>query len=136
MSKNVESLFREAKEAMGMAYAPYSHFSVGAAILAENGKIYSGANVENAAYPQGACAETSAISAMIRDGAKQIREIAVIGKGDNLVTPCGGCRQRIREFAALDTPVHICGEKGLRKTLTLEQLLPFSFGPEHLKRLS
>lgn len=132
MSKNVEMLFQHAKEAMKKAYAPYSHFQVGAAILAGNGKIYSGANVENAAYPQGNCAEASAIAAMIMDNQREVVEMAVIGKGDALVTPCGGCRQRIREFARSDAPIHICGPEGVKRSFTLGELLPFSFGPEHL----
>lgn len=127
-----ERLFAAASAAMERAYAPYSKFQVGAAILAGNGKIYSGCNVENAAYPNGNCAETSAIAAMVLDGAKQIREIAVIGRGDLPCTPCGGCRQRIREFAAPDTKVHVCGPEGLRRTFTRDELLPASFGPENL----
>jgi cytidine deaminase len=127
-----ERLFAAASAAMERAYAPYSKFQVGAAILAGNGKIYSGCNVENAAYPTGNCAETSAIAAMVLDGAKQIREIAVIGRGDLPCTPCGGCRQRIREFAAPDTKVHVCGPEGLRRTFTRDELLPASFGPENL----
>jgi cytidine deaminase len=125
-------LFTEANAAMERAYAPYSRFQVGAAVLAENGKVYSGCNVENAAYPEGSCAETGAIAAMVRDGAREIREIVVIGRGDDLCTPCGGCRQRIREFAAPETKVHVCGPEGLRRTFTREELLPASFGPENL----
>jgi simple sugar transport system permease protein len=127
-----QHLFAAASAAMERAYAPYSKFQVGAAILAENGRIYSGCNVENAAYPVGTCAEAGAISAMIRDGALQIREIVVIGHGDKLCTPCGGCRQRIREFAASETKVHVCGPEGLRRTYTRDELLPDSFGPENL----
>jgi cytidine deaminase len=123
-----------AKAARERAYAPYSKFKVGAAILADDGKIYSGANVENAAYPNGVCAETSAISAMVLGGGKRIREIAVIGGGKNLVTPCGGCRQRIAEFATADTPVHICGPQGPRATFTIGELLPESFGMLNLTR--
>ena len=136
MSKSAETLkvlFEAAKTAQGKAYAPYSRFSVGAAIVTPSGAIYSGCNVENAAYPQGACAETGAISAMALAGERRIAEILVIGDGDALVTPCGGCRQRIREFAAPDTPIHIAGPDGVRRTFTLDQLLPESFGPEHLK---
>jgi len=125
-------LFAAANAAMERAYAPYSKFQVGAAILAANGKIYSGCNVENAAYPVGNCAEASAIAAMILDGEKQIREIAVVGRGDLLCTPCGGCRQRIREFAAPETKIHVCGPEGLRRTFTRDELLPASFGPENL----
>jgi cytidine deaminase len=127
-----QRLFAAASAAMERAYAPYSKFQVGAAILAGNGQIYSGCNVENAAYPVGTCAEAGAIAAMVRDGAQQIREIVVIGRGDHLCTPCGGCRQRIREFAAPDTEVHVCGPEGLRRTFTRDELLPASFGPENL----
>jgi cytidine deaminase len=125
-------LFAAASAAMEHAYAPYSKFQVGAAILAGNGQIYSGCNVENAAYPVGTCAEAGAISAMVGDGAQQIREIVVIGRGDLMCTPCGGCRQRIREFAAPDTKIHVCGPEGLRRTFTRDELLPASFGPENL----
>ena len=125
-------LFAAASAAMEHAYAPYSKFQVGAAILAGNGQIYSGCNVENAAYPVGTCAEAGAISAMVRDGVQQIREIVVIGRGDLLCTPCGGCRQRIREFAAPDTKIHVCGPEGLRRTFTRDELLPDSFGPDNL----
>ena len=127
-----QRLFAAASAAMERAYAPYSKFQVGAAILAGNGQIYSGCNVENAAYPVGTCAEAGAISAMVRDGAQQIREIVVIGRGEHMCTPCGGCRQRIREFAAPDTKVHVCGPEGLRRTFTRDELLPASFGPENL----
>jgi cytidine deaminase len=88
--------------------------------------------VENAAYPQGSCAETGAISAMIAAGENRIVEIVVIGDGASLVSPCGGCRQRIREFSALETRVHIAGPNGIRASFTIEELLPFSFGPDNL----
>jgi cytidine deaminase len=127
-----QRLFAAASAAMEHAYAPYSKFQVGAAILAGNGKIYSGCNVENAAYPVGTCAEAGAIAAMVLDGVQQIREMAVIGGGDLMCTPCGGCRQRIREFAAPDTKIHVCGPEGLRRTFTRDELLPASFGPENL----
>lgn len=126
-------LFELAKAAMANAYAPYSNFQVGSSIRTESGKLYSGANVENAAYPEGCCAEASAISAMVRDGERRIGEIVVIGKGNALVTPCGGCRQKIREFSKPDTPIHVCGPDGLKKTFTLNELLPASFGPENLE---
>jgi cytidine deaminase len=125
-------LFEAAKAARAKAYARYSNFKVGAAILADDGRVYSGCNVENAAYPNGACAETSAISAMVLGGGQEIREIAVIGTGDKLVTPCGGCRQRIAEFAGPDTKVHICGPEGVRKTFTIAELLPESFDADNL----
>jgi cytidine deaminase len=94
--------------------------------------VFAGCNVENAAYPQGSCAETGAISAMIAAGESRIAELVVMGEGEALVTPCGGCRQRIREFAAGETPIHVAGPEGLRRSFTLDELLPFSFGPDNL----
>ncbi len=129
---SLEVLFEAAKAVQAKAYAPYSRFKVGAAIATPGGRVFAGCNVENAAYPVGACAEAGAVSAMIAAGESRIAEIVVMGEGDNLVTPCGGCRQRIREFAGPDTPVHIAGPEGIRKRLTLEELLPFSFGPDNL----
>lgn len=131
-AKQSKQLFDLAKAAMSQAYVPYSHFTVGAAILTASGELYSGCNVENASYPEGTCAEAGAIAAMVRDGETQIKEIYVMGEGDALVTPCGGCRQRIREFSSVDTVIHICGPEGVRKSLTMNELLPFSFGPENL----
>ena len=128
-----DAMFNLARDAMARAYAPYSKFSVGAVVRGAGGKLYAGCNVENAAYPQGCCAEASAISAMVMDGETSIAEVVVMARGDGLVTPCGGCRQRIREFGDDATPIHVCDEKGLRQTLTLGQLLPLSFGPENLK---
>lgn len=125
-------LIEAAVAAMGKAYAPYSNFSVGAAVRGAGGGIYAGCNVENAAYPEGCCAETSAIAAMVLAGETRITEVAVAGPGEKLVTPCGGCRQRLREFAADGAAIHICGPEGLRKTVTLGELLPLSFGPENL----
>lgn len=126
-------LVATAISAMSHAYAPYSSFYVGAAIRDENGQIHSGANVENAAYPQGACAEVGAISAMIMAGGGKIDAIAVAGKGDVLCTPCGGCRQRIREFAEAATPIIIADETGERARFTLAEILPHSFGPDNLR---
>ena len=113
---SISDLFDAAKAAQDAAYAPYSHFNVGAAMRTPSGAIFAGCNVENAAYPQGACAETGAISAMALAGERRIAEILVIGDGEGLCTPCGGCRQRIREFAAPETPMHIAGPEGLRMT--------------------
>ena len=116
------------------AYAPYSRFLVGAAVKDEAGHIHAGCNVENAAYPQGTCAEAGAIAAMILAGGSKIVEVAVAGAGDGLVTPCGGCRQKLREFCTGDVPIHICGEDGtVKASFTLDELLPQSFGPEHLE---
>ncbi len=126
-------LFEAAANAMRQAYAPYSRFQVGAAVLDAQGRIHAGCNVENAAYPQGLCAEASALSAMVLAGGDQVCAVLVMGAGLGLVTPCGGCRQKIREFAAPDTPILIADPDQLRATFTLEQLLPHSFGPEQLR---
>ncbi len=128
----LDTLFQAAKAMQEKAYAPYSRFRVGAALRTPSGAVFAGCNVENAAYPQGACAETGAISSMVAAGERRIAEILVIGDGEGLCTPCGGCRQRIREFAAPDTPIHIAGPEGIRRRLTLGELLPHSFGPENL----
>jgi cytidine deaminase len=128
----IDVLFDAAKAIQARAYVPYSCFRVGAAILTPERQVFSGCNVENAAYPQGACAETGAISAMIAGGGTRIAAILVVGDGEALVTPCGGCRQRIREFASPDAPIHVAGPEGVRRSFTLEELLPWSFGPENL----
>ena len=129
-----EILIRAAIASMDKAYAPYSGFFVGAAILDEHGAVHTGANIENAAYPQGCCAEASAISALIMSGGQRIQKIAVAGRGEILCTPCGGCRQKIREFGTAETQILICDETGLRQSFTLDELLPHSFGPDNLKR--
>jgi cytidine deaminase len=115
------------------AHAPYSNYFVGAAILTTSGRIFAGCNVENAAYPQGACAEANAIGAMVSAGERQIAAVLTVCEGEPLGTCCGGCRQRIREFAALDTPIYASDSTGVRATYTLEELLPHSFGPDHLR---
>jgi cytidine deaminase len=115
------------------AYTPYSKFQVGAAIKTPDGSIYAAPNVENAAY-QGTCAESGAIAAMVADGKRRIVEVVVSGQGKIPCTPCGGCRQRIREFAGLDTTIRVVNERGKAMgTWTLGELLPASFGPENLK---
>ncbi len=127
------ALIAAARAARENAYAPYSHFQVGAAVLDELGRIHRGGNVENAAYPQGWCAETSAIAVMVAAGGRRIVAVAVCGVADDPVTPCGGCRQKLREFAGDDTPVYITDLRTVRATHTLGELLPNSFGPNHLK---
>lgn len=134
----LDDLFAMALAAREKAYAPYSRFKVGAAIRGAAGGVHAGCNVENAAYPQGACAEAGAIAAMVMAGETRIAEIAVLGWTDanptapGLTTPCGGCRQRIREFGTKDTRIHVFGPEGLRQSFTLDELLPASFGPENL----
>jgi cytidine deaminase len=129
----MQDLVKAAIAARSKAHAPYSKFYVGAAMRDEQGRIFAGANIENAAYPQGWCAETSAIAALIMAGGKHIREILVMGNGNTLCTPCGGCRQKIREFARGDVAIHCCTETGeLIQSFTLDEMLPHSFGPENL----
>jgi len=123
-------LFEAARAAMARAHAPYSKFPVGAAIRAEDGKIYAGANIENLSFPEGWCAETTAIGHMIMAGQHKIMEVAVIAEKLALCPPCGGCRQRLAEFAAADTPVYLCDETGVKKELKLSDLLPHSFETE------
>ena len=125
-------LVAAAINAMSKAYAPYSQFHVGAAIRDVQGFVHVGANVENAAYPQGVCAEASAISAMVMAGGQKIQAIAIAGAGGHLCTPCGGCRQRIREFADEEAVIIIADETSERARFTLATLLPYSFGPYNL----
>ena len=132
ISENFEKLFLEAKKVREKAHVPYSQFKVGAAFLTEKNSVIAGCNVENAAYPQSQCAEASAIGNLISNGYTKIKEVVVIGSGDLLCSPCGGCRQRLREFASLDTLIHMCNMGGHLKTSTLAELLPDSFGPENL----
>ena len=115
------------------AYAPYSQYLVGAALRDEAGRVHAGANVENAAYPQSQCAEASAIGVLVAAGGRRVTEALVIADGSlALPSPCGACRQRLRELASLEAPVHLAGLAGVIRTVTLGDLLPYSFGPEHL----
>ncbi len=128
----LQRLLDAARAARQRAYAPYSKFHVGAAVLDDQGRVHAGCNVENAAYPQGVCAEAGALSAMVLAGSTRVRALVVVGEGPAWVTPCGGCRQKLREFAAPDTVVIVANEQTLQARFTLEQLLPASFGPEQL----
>ena len=134
MTPQVQALFDAARTAQANAYAPYSSFRVGAAVRTSTGAIHAGCNVENAAYPQGWCAEASAIAAMVTAGEREIAEVVVVCDGDLLSTCCGGCRQKLREFAAPAVLIHAAGAEGIRRTFTLDELLPVSFGPENLAR--
>lgn len=129
---SLDEMITLARRAMSNAHAPYSRFAVGVCLRAESGRLYAGCNVENAAYPQGQCAEASAIGAMVTAGDKRIVEVVVLGSGDALCTPCGGCRQRLAEFAAPDTRVHMGNADGIRKAMTLAELTPLFFGPHNL----
>ena len=118
----------------GRAYAPYSQHPVGAMVESESGARYFGANVEVAHY-KGLCAEASAIAAMVSAGERRLRSVYVIGPGEHLCSPCGDCRQRIREFADAETRIHVVDAEGkLLKRYTIDELLPDAFGPENLSR--
>ncbi len=123
-------LFKAARDAMAKAHAPYSRFPVGAAIRAEDGRIYAGANIENLSFPEGWCAETTAISHMVMAGQHKIVEVAVIAEKLALCPPCGGCRQRLAEFSEAGTKIYLCDEAGVQQTLVLSDLLPHSFKTE------
>jgi xanthosine phosphorylase len=123
----MQDLLAAARAAFENAHAPYSGFRVGAAVRGASGRIFAGANVENASYPEGNCAETSALAAMVAAGEHRVAEALVLAAGPALCTPCGGCRQRLAEFAGADLPIHLCDSQGLRLTVTLGELLPLSF---------
>lgn len=135
LQQQLPALTAAARAVRARAHAPYSNFAVGAAVLDEQGRIHVGCNVENAAYPQGWCAETSAIAAMVSAGGRRVLAAVVCGVASHAgapVTPCGGCRQRLREFAADDCVIFAVDEQNLLASYTLGDLLPFSFGPAHL----
>ena len=133
-----QALLQAARAAQRMAYAPYSRYPVGAAVLDEQGRIHAGCNVENAAYPEGLCAEAAALSAMVLAGGQRARAVLVVGNGGQnhsaWTTPCGGCRQKLREFGAPDLPILCANDTDLGPSYTLAQLLPESFGPDHLSK--
>ena len=124
-----EQLIEAAKKARQNAYAPYSNYFVGAAIVDDRGDIHTGCNVENAAYPEGNCAETNAIGAMVAAGGKRISVIAAVGGGDDLefCTPCGGCRQSILEFSDENTRIILINEEGEIQKYRIDELLPLAF---------
>jgi cytidine deaminase len=128
----MQRLVDAARAACSHAYAPYSNFKVGAALLDEHGRVHAGCNVENAAYPQGLCAEAAALAHLVLAGSKRIMAAVVMGDAPHAVTPCGGCRQKLREFAADDCPVWSADLHAVTARHTLGELLPASFGPEHL----
>jgi cytidine deaminase len=128
----LDDLIEAAVAAQANAHCPYSNYPVGAALRAASGAVYSGCNVENAAYPLGTCAEAAAITAMVLAGEREIVEVVVVTGGATPGTPCGGCRQRLREFAGPDVAVHALNKDGAGLCLTMAELLPSSFGPEFL----
>ena len=127
------SLIDHAKAVRENAHAPYSGFKVGAAIRTASGRVFTGVNVENAAYPEGTCAEAGAIAAMIAGGETEIAEVAVIGDAPDPVTPCGGCRQKIAEFAPPGVVVTMANLQGDRLTMKIEELLPYAFAKAQME---
>lgn len=133
MSAN-QLLYTAARTARERAHAPYSGFKVGAAIRAEDGSVHVGANIENAAYPEGICAEAAAIAAMIMAGHTRIAEILVIADSPDPVPPCGGCRQKIAEFAKRDVKLTMATTDGASTTVTVADILPGAFTAGHMDR--
>lgn len=123
-------LFEAARDAIARCHAPYSKFPVGAALRTDDGTIHAGANIEVISFPEGWCAETTAISHMVMAGGAKIREVAVFAPKLDLCTPCGGCRQRLAEFSSPDTLVHLCDAEGVKKTVRMDELLPYAFATE------
>lgn len=126
-----KQLLAAAVEAQKKAYCPYSHYAVGAAVLMEDGRIFTGCNVENAAYPSGLCAERVAIFKAVSEGCRRLMALLVLT--DNGGSPCGACRQVMREFASDDMPLLIADAQGRIFESSLGALLPRSFGPEDLQ---
>lgn len=130
------SLLDAARDVRENAYAPYSNFKVGAAIRAASGVVYTGCNVENVAYPEGTCAEAGAIAAMVAAGETRLTEVAVIADSPSPVPPCGGCRQKLAEFAEGHTPVLLGTTDGGRMETTVGDLLPGRFDAGHMTNAS
>jgi cytidine deaminase len=133
---NFGRLFAKAREVRKNAYVPYSKFPVAACVLADDGSIFAGVNVDNASFPETSCAEANAIGAMILSGQTRIKAVLVLGGSEIepgvICTPCGGCRQRLNEFTPADVPVYSCGPEGLRDQSRFGDLLPKGFGPANL----
>jgi len=134
MTNNADLLAKKACEAMQYAYAPYSKYKVGVCVQAEDGTMFTGCNAENSSYGLTICAEQAAIFSLISAGKKKVTALAVVGSGNELCTPCGACRQVIREFASPEAPIYLCDSrtKKIVETTNIATLLPKSFGPEHL----
>ncbi len=132
MEINWDELISEAKRVMDLAYAPYSHFQVGAAVLSSSGKIYTGCNIENASFPMSMCAERVALFKAISEGEKEFLALAVVANSPALSAPCGGCRQVIVEFAP-EMSIALCNNEGKRKIIKAKDLLPLPFTKDYLE---
>lgn len=114
------------------AYVPYSKFKVGVALRAASGRVFTGCNVENVAYPEGTCAEAGAIAAMVAAGETRFVELVLVGDTDDPISPCGGCRQKLAEFGAADVPVTMLTRAGKKRVMTVAELLPGGFSRAHM----
>ena len=132
MTNIFDKMLQQAKDMLNKAYAPYSKFQVGACIRCDDTTFFTGCNIENASYGLSLCAEAVAIAHMVKAGYTEISEMLIISSGNLPCTPCGACRQRIREFADKHTQIHCCNPDGEKISLTIDELLPKSFGPHHL----
>ncbi|WP_173935047.1 cytidine deaminase [Chelativorans sp. Marseille-P2723] len=130
---SADELFTAAKAAMSHAYVPYSGFPVGAAIRTPEGAVHAGCNIENASYPEGWCAETTALGHMIMAGGSKVSEIAVVAENMPRIMPCGGCRQRLAEFVTADAKLHLCDMNGVLETVSFVSVFPRGFTLEHEK---
>lgn len=126
-------LFLAARQAMAKAYAPYSKFPVGASLRTADGRVFAGANIEVASYPEGWCAETTMLGHYIMAGGGEIAEIAVVAERMDRITPCGGCRQRLAEFSKPSTKLYLCDQAGVVETVTMGDMLPYGFAGDVLK---
>ncbi len=131
--EELEKMFQQARFMLKHAYSPYSNFQVGACLKTKNNQFFSGCNIENASYSLVQCAEACAIANMISAGEKDIVGIVVVSSGEPYCSPCGACRQRLREFAVSDLEVYMYNGAGNYRMHLLEELLPLSFGPHNLE---
>lgn len=131
--EDIQKMLQMAEDVREKAYAPYSHFKVGAVIKSKSGKFYAGCNVENSSYPAGTCAEEAAIAAMVYGGDYEIEKMLILTGGSEVASPCGACRQRIREFAEDDAMIYMYNVNGESKSSTLSGLLPLSFSSKNLQ---
>lgn len=118
---------------MAKSYSPYSQFPVGAALLTDDQQVFAGANIEIISYPEGWCAETTALGHLVMAGGGRIMDVAVVAAKKDLITPCGGCRQRLAEFAGPDTRIHLCDQDGIAESIKLSDLFPRGFEAEVLR---
>jgi cytidine deaminase len=133
VSEFFEKMFMEAKNARENAHTPYSGFKVGACLRSESGELFSSGNIENAAYPNCLCAEAVAVGKLASSGQREIKEVLVVADVHGYCAPCGSCRQQIKEFSKSDTIIHLCNMKGENKTVTMRELMPYSFSSKTMK---